>query len=271
MGIKDLMGGIKDLNSIKEMFGGGEKAKKKDQFREAVKEAVEDGKLSNSDLMQLKKLQDELEVTPAADDRTQQRREIYNAAVDAQKRDGQLSNTGVHELAKIQKFLALRDDQVEKTKFQVTRLRTLTEIKKGNLPVVSDNSVALRDVNLEAGEIPHYTMAVDILDQSRIGTDEGIPIVWGQPHRENEAAGHGIPETNAKEMGEATLILTSKRLILKTRGKLAAIKLAPEAKLFLYADGLRLQRQMGNTLLRFRTRSDETAEIVGALFAAVMR
>src|SRR5689334_13520871 len=122
MGIKDMMGKV---NSIKEMFGGGEKAKKKDQFRDAVKEAVEDGKLSNSDLMELKKLQDELEVTPAADDRTQQRREIYNAAVDAQKRDGALSGTGVHELAKIQKFLALRDDQIEKTKFQVTRLRTL--------------------------------------------------------------------------------------------------------------------------------------------------
>ena len=272
MGIKDLMGGIKDLNSLKEMFGGGEKAKKKEQFREAVKEAVEDGKLSNSDLMELKKLQGELEVTPAADDRTVQRREIYNAAVDAQKKEGAISATGVHELAKIQKFLALRDDQVEKTKFQVTRLRTLTEIKKGNLPVVSDNSVALRDVNLEAGEIPHYTMAVDILDQPRIGSaDEGIAIEWGGEHRDNEAAGHGLPEENAKEMGEATLIVTNRRLILKTRGKLAAIKLAPEAKLYLYAEGLRLQRQMGNTLLRFRSRSEETAEIVGSLLSAVMR
>ena len=270
MDFKDIKG-IRSIKDIKDLFGGGEKAKKKEQYLDKVKEAVQDGKLSSTDMMELKALRDELEVTDAAEDRTELRREIYNEAVGAAKDKGAISATGVHELAKIQKFLALRDDQVEKTKFQVTRLRTLTEIKKGNLPIVSDNSVALRDVNLEAGEIPHYTMAVDILDQSRIGTDEGIPIVWGQPHRENEAAGHGIPEENAKEMGEATLVITNKRLILKTRGKLAAIKLAPEAKLFLYSDGLRLQRQMGNTLLRFRTRSDETAEIVGALFAAVMR
>src|SRR5687767_14007213 len=148
MGIKDLLGGmgIKDLNSVKEMFGGGEKAKKKEQLRDAVKDAVEDGRLSNSEIREIKTLQDELGVTPAADDRTQQRREIYNSAVDGAKMEGAISATGMHELSKIQKFLALRDDQVEKTKFQVNRLRTLTEIKKGNLPVVPDNNAALREV-----------------------------------------------------------------------------------------------------------------------------
>ncbi|HYC37752.1 MAG TPA: hypothetical protein VEC19_15095 [Usitatibacter sp.] len=271
MGIKDLMGGMKDLNSIKEMFGGGEKAKKKEQLREAVKDAVQDGKLSNSDMIEIKALQAELDVTPAADDRTQQRREIYNAAVDAVKKDGNMSATGVHELAKIQKFLALRDDQVEKTKFQVTRLRTLTEIKKGNLPVVPDSSVALRDVALEEGEVAHYTMGVDILDQPSTRQADGIAIVFGQPHPDNEAAGHALPEAGAKEMGEATLIITNRRLVLKTRGRVAAVKLGPEARLFLYSDGLRLARTVGNTLLRFRSRSDETAEIVGTLLAALMR
>jgi len=56
--------------------------------------------------------------------------------VDAARSKGQLTQTGLQDLQKIQKFLALRDDQVEKTKFEVNRLRTLTEIRKGNLPVV---------------------------------------------------------------------------------------------------------------------------------------
>jgi hypothetical protein len=72
-------------------------------------------------------------------------------------------------------------------------------------------------------------------------------------------------------MGESTLIISNRRLILKTRGKLAAIKLSPEAKIYLYSDGLRLERTVGNTLLRFRSRSDETAEIVGALLSALMK
>ena len=255
---------------IKDWFGG-EKAKKKEQFRDALKDAVQDGKLSNSDVMDLKKLQQELEITDAADDKTQQRREIYNAAVAAQKKDGNMSATGAQELAKIQKFLALRDDQVEKTKFQVTRLRTLTEIKKGNLPLVPSNSVALRDVTLESGEVAHYTMAVDILDQPSTRGADGVALVPGQEYPGNEAAPHVLPESEAKEMGEATLIITNTRLILKTRGRLAAVKLGRDAKLFLYNDGLRLERTVGNTLLRFRTRSEETAEIVGALLSALMQ
>ena len=255
---------------IKDWFGG-EKAKKKEQLREKVKDAVSDGKLSNSDLMEIKALQQELDVTPAADDKTELRREIYNEAVGVAKDKGAISATGVHELAKIQKFLALRDDQVEKTKFQVTRLRTLTEVKAGNLPTVPDNSMALRDVTLEPGETAHYVMQVDVLDQPMTRGQDGVALVAGQAYAEGEAGGHGLPDNEAKEMGESTLIVSNRRLILKTRGRLAAIKLGPEAKIYLYSDGLRLERTVGNTLLRFRSRSDETAEIVGALLSALMR
>ena len=263
--------GIRSIKDLKDMLGGGEQAKKKEQYRDKVKEAVQDGKLSTTDMMELKALRDELEVTDAAEDRTELRREIYNEAVGAAKDKGAISATGVHELAKIQKFLALRDDQVEKTKFQVTRLRTLTEIRKGNLPVVSNASVALRDVSLEEGEVAHYTMSVDILDQPSTRQADGVAIVPGRPYAEGDAAAHALPEAGAKEMGEATLIITNRRLVLKTRGRVAAIKLGADARLFIYSDGLRLSRTVGNTLLRFRSRADETAEIVGTLLAAVLR
>lgn len=271
MGIKDLMG-LKDnmVSGIKDLLGKGEKAKKQEEYREALKGAVMDGKLSNTDIRDLEALRQELEVDPANADKTEVRREIYNEAFDAAKQEGVISATGMHELSKIQKFLGLRDDQIEKTKFQVTRLRTLTEIKNGNLPVVPDTSVALRDVALEAGEVAHYTMSVDILDKPNTRGADGVAIVPGQPYAPNTAAGHVLPEENAKQMGEATLILTSRRVLLKTRGRVAQMKLA-DAKLFLYGDGLRLARNPGNTLLRFKSRSDETAEIVGALLSAVMK
>jgi len=255
---------------IKDWFGG-DKNKKKEQYRDKLKEAVQDGRLSNSEIVDLKALQQDLEVTDAADDKTQMRREIYNEAVDAAKNKGEISATGVHELAKIQKFLALRDDQVEKTKFQVTRLRTLTEIKAGNLPLVPDSSVALRDVTLESGEIAHYSMSVDILDQPSTRQADGVAIVAGQDYEDGAAGAHALPEAGAKEMGEATLIITNRRLILKTRGRVAAIKFGADARICLYSDGIRLARTVGNTLLRFRSRSDETAEIVGALLSALMR
>ena len=43
------------------------------------------------------------------------------------------------------------------------------------------------------------------------------------------------------------------------------------ALFFVYRDGMRLERNIGHTLLRFKSRSDETAEIVGELLAALMR
>ena len=41
--------------------------------------------------------------------------------------------------------------------------------------------------------------------------------------------------------------------------------------LFLYSDGLRIERTVGSTILRFKSKSDGTAEIVGELLSALMR
>ena len=104
---------------IKDWFGGD---KKKAAYREKVKEAVSDGKLSGTDMHDLQKLREELDVTDAADDRTSIRREIYDEAFDAKRSKGELNQTGVLDLAKIQKFLALRDDQISYKKVELNRL-----------------------------------------------------------------------------------------------------------------------------------------------------
>ena len=270
MGIKE---GIKDwLGNLGEKTARiGEKNRKQAQFREKVKEAVSDGKLSPEDMTQLRTLQAELEVDPAAADRTQIRRALFNDAMDAHRAKGGITNTGVQELHKIQKFLGLRDDQLEKAKFEMQRVRTLTEIRKGNLPVVPASNVALREVALDAEEVAHYTLGVDILDQPSTRGADGVQVAWGAAHQEGAARAHALPEANARPVGEATLIITNRRLILKTKGRVAAVKFGPEAQLFLYNDGVRLQRSVGNTLLRFKSGAEETAEIVGEILSAVMR
>ena len=258
--------GLKDwLSSI------GDKQRKQAELREKVKEAVSDGKLSATDLQDIRSLQAELEVDPPAADRTQVRRALFHDAFEAVRAKGGVTATGIQELHKIQKFLGLRDDQIEKAKFEMARLRTLAEIRKGNLPVVSSSSVALRDVPLESGEVAHYSIPVDILDQSSTRGSDGVQLAWSQPYEAESARPHVLPEDGAREIGEATLVITNRRLILKTPRKLAAVALSPQAQVFLYGDGLRLQRTMGNTLLRFRSGSDETPEIVGEILAAVMK
>jgi hypothetical protein len=255
---------------IKDWFGGD---KKKQAYREKVKEAVADGKLSSNDLQELAKLQQELDVTDAADDRTSLRRELYNDAVDAARSKGQLTQTGVQDLAKIQKFLALRDDQVEKTKIEVNRLRTLTEIRRGNLPVVPPTNVALRGVQMESGEVPHYCLAVEILDQGRIaGDSKGMEVLGPFKYEEGASRAHFLPEEGAKPLGEGNVILTNHRLVFKTGdGRTASVRFGGEVPFFLYNEGLRITKTMGSTLLKFKTKSDDTAEIVGELLAKLTR
>jgi hypothetical protein len=258
--------GIKDwLSSI------GDKQRKQAELREKVKDAVSDGKLSATDIHDIRSLQAELEVDPPAADKTQVRRALFNDAFDAVRARGGVTSTGIQELHKIQKFLGLRDDQIDKAKFEMQRLKTLAEIRKGNLPLVPPSNVALREIPLEAGEVAHYTLGVDILDQSSTRGLDGVPVAWGKPYEEGAARVHVLPEDGAREVGEATLVVTNRRMVLKTPRKVAAVQLSPQAQIFLYSDGVRLQRTMGNTLLRFRSGSDETSEILGEILAAVMK
>ena len=255
---------------IKDWFGGD---KKKQAYRDKVKEAVSDGKLSSTDMQELAKLRQELDVTDAADDKTSLRRDLYNEAVDAARSKGQLTQTGLQDLQKIQKFLALRDDQVEKTKFEVNRLRTLTEIRKGNLPVVPPTNVALRGMQMEAGEVPHYNVAVEIMDQPRVpGGSEGMKVLGPFKYEEGNSRAHFLPEEGAKPLGEGNVVITSHRLILKTGdGRTASVRFGGDVPFFVYNEGLRLTKTMGSTLLKYKTKSDDTAEIVGELLAKVTR
>ena len=264
MGIKDWLGGDK----IKDLFAGD---KKKAAYREKVKEALYDGKLSNEALKNLEELRKELDVTPARDDRTIIRRALFNEAVDAVKKDGEVTATDAHELAKIQKFLALRDDQIETTRWNLARLRTLTEIRAGNLPVVPPTNAALRGVQLEGEEIAHYTLSVDMFDLGSTRGADGVRMEWNRPYDSGQARVHVLPEAGAKPQGEGTLIFTNRRLIVKIGSRTAAIKYAPDAHIHVYSDGIRLPKTIGNTLLKFRSGSEETGEIVAELLATLMK
>jgi hypothetical protein len=251
---------------IRDWFGGD---KKKEAFREEAKETLK-GKITPGKVDELIKAAKRHEVENPADDKTQLRREVFNQAAGAVRAQGHLSSKEIDELAKIQKFLALRDDQVERTKWDLAKLRTLTEIRKGKLPVVPANSAALRGVQLLPGETAHYAVQVEVLDRGSTGAQAGVPVKWATPYMINSAKAHCIPEEGNKELGEGYLFITNRRLFFKGENRSAAVEYSPKASFFLYRDGIRLERNVGNTLLRFKSRSDETAEIAGELFAALM-
>src|SRR5438132_452690 len=181
---------------IKDWFGGD---KKKAALRDKVKEAVSKGRLDTDDLKAIEEARRSLDVTPAADDKTVFRREIYNEAANAVRQDGKVTATDAHELAKIQKFLGLRDDQVEKTKWNLARLRTLTEIRNGTLPTVPPSNVALRGVPLEENEVAHYSISVELFNLVSTRQADGVAMAWGGSYTEG-AVGGGSFSASATSM-----------------------------------------------------------------------
>jgi hypothetical protein len=252
--------------AIKDWFGGD---KKKEAFREEAKEALK--KVTPGKAAELARVAERHSVDNPADDKTQLRREVFNKAAGAVRAQGRLSSAEIDELAKIQKFLALRDDQVERTKMDLAKLRTLTMIRKGQLPAVPSNSAAMRGVSLVPGEVAHYAVQVEVLDRGSAGGQSGVRVKWGTPYAINSAKAHAFPAEGNKELGEGYLFITNKRLFFKGENRSAAVEYSPQANFFLYRDGIRLERNVGNTLLKYKSRSDETAEIVGELLSVLMR
>jgi hypothetical protein len=252
---------------IKDWFGGGKKA----EFREKAKEVLSEGRLKPGKADKLMELSKVHEIESPGDDKTMLRREIYNKAVGSVKAAGKLTEVEAGELAKIQKFLELRDDQVEKTQWDLARLRTLTAIRQGNLPTVPASNVALRGIPLESGEVAHYAVPVEAFDAPSTSGQDGVAAQWGKPYRVLSAKSHSLPLANAKAVGEGYLILTSKRLFFKGAARSAAVAYSPQSAVFLYGDGIRLERTVGHTLLKFKSTSPDTAEIVGELLAALMK
>jgi hypothetical protein len=251
--------------SIRDWFGGG---RKKEEYHQKLKEAVSDGKINAAEIAELEKLRESLDVDDIADDKTKIRREVYNEAADAVRASGKMTATEAAELARIQKFLALRDDQIDNTRRDLVRLRLLSEIRAGKLPVIPSGSPSVRGLALGEGEIAHYAFSAEVFDQlgGAGGNDDGVPIVAGKPPEDSST---DMPAGGANSIGEGQLVVTSQRLIFRGAKNNYAFKFGADMQMFLYRDGIRLPKKLGNTLLR--AKSPESLRIAAELITKVMR
>ena len=247
--------------AIKDWFGG---SKKKDEYHRKLKEAASAGRIDAAKAAELEKLRATLDVDDIADDNTQMRRDVYNKAAGAVKASGKLTSTEAAELARIQKFLALRDDQIDITRRDLGRLRLLTDIRAGKLPVVPPTSASVRGVALNEDEIAHYAFAAEVLDQMGGENNSGWRIRAATPP--NDLI--DVPSAGANSFGEGSLVVTNQRLIFRGAKNTYAYKFGAETEMYLYRDGIRLPKKLGNTILR--AKSADSLKIAAELIAKVM-
>lgn len=157
------------------------------EFRQAVLVAVQDGKLTKEELDTLEKKREELGLPLAVLDAI--RVQAYVMAFKTATTDADVTDTEWDELEHIQDYLGLKDADIAKTKKELYRLRVLSEMKKGNMPIVDVPRMILR---------PH----------ERVYWSEAMTL-----------------QTNEwKDTGE--LIITDKRLVYKGKKKSLSINLS---------------------------------------------
>jgi hypothetical protein len=250
--------------AIKDWFGGD---KKKAEFREKVKEAVSDGKITPTRIAQLEALRKELDTSGVDDDKTQIRRSVFNTAVDSVKAGGELTAEQAAELAKVQKFLALRDDQVDKTRMDMAHLRKMTDVRHGPLPVVSPQNAAMRGLALEPEEIAHYCVAADMLGTTEIGSVPGLRLSAGDDYRSGSTSTYTLPVKGADALDEGVFILTNQRYIFKGV-RTTSYTLKQVAGVFAYREGLRLDLKKRQVLVKFR--SDNVVDVVATMLTRLL-
>lgn len=251
--------------AIKDWFG---EYKNKAEFREKVKEAVSDGKITPARIAQLEALRKALDTSGVDDDKTQIRRAVFNSAVESVKAGGELTAAQAEELVKVQKFLALRDDQVDKTRTDMAHMRKMTDVRHGALPVASPQNAAMRGLVLEPEEIAHYCVAADLLGTAEPGDVAGLRLLAGTDYRPGSASTYVLPVEGADSLDEGVFILTNQRYIFKGV-RTTSYSLKRVAGIFVYREGLRLDLKKRQVLVKFRTESvvDVVATMLTRLIA----
>ena len=197
----------------------------KQEFRKALLQAVEDGKLTNKEISELDKKKAEFGLTD--EDIRQIRAEVYTVAFTAAKSDKQVTAEEERELEKIQKYLGLANDEITHDKKELARLRLLNEIQSGNMP-----EVIVSNVILFKGECPYWIEPAELIEEKVLrrryeGGSRGVSIrvMKGVSYRVGGHRGHITTDTGLVSVSSGDLVITNKRIIFKGDRKSFAIKL----------------------------------------------
>jgi hypothetical protein len=150
-------------------------------FRAALIEAVSDGKLTPEEVEDLEAMREELHLTDR--DLGEARAAAYAIAFHAATADQQVTDEEWSSLEDIQVFLGLKDGEIARNKKELWRLLILSELRRGNMPIVRVPGLLLKK-----GETPY----------------------WSEPVRSSEEDTDGL------------LVITNKRIVFRSAKKSTA-------------------------------------------------
>jgi|GEM_PF-7094722 len=236
------------------------------EFHEAVRAAVRDGKLAESEIAELEKRREELGLS--AEVLSAVRQDIYLEAFTHVTENAEVTEDEWEELEQIQDYLGLQDADIAPTKKELYRMRILSEIKKGNMPVQTD---ALSDVVLKQHEIVHWIEPVELLTPVSGSKQEFTGITVDLPLLQGIRLGF---ETPAKSDGwsrsdSGDLVVTDKRVLFTGSKGSLEIPLSSIVHARCFRNGVRIDAK-GEHIRFFCYRSEGNHNLIGSIVVSAI-
>jgi hypothetical protein len=147
------------LEGIKAKIAGyRQKAANKEQFKQRLFSAVDDGVVTEQEVRELQRDYGSLDLT--LDDISRMRVQAYLRMLDKVAADGVVTADEEVELKNLESLLKIPSSEIAAPKARLHRLRLVSEIQMGNLPTVSAPNVIL-----QKGEVPHWTENGSLLEE----------------------------------------------------------------------------------------------------------
>ncbi|HVW66363.1 MAG TPA: hypothetical protein VHA78_01370 [Candidatus Peribacteraceae bacterium] len=203
-------------------------------FYTALFDALKDGKLTEAEIADLEKKREELRISEKA--LQAMRMQAYMFAFAKATEDQEVTDDELDEMEQVQDYLGLTDADVSRTKKELFRMRILSEIKKGNLPVVQTD-----DVVLDPTETAHWSASV------MLETEE--------------------EKKSRKQKG--TLIITNKRIVCKGDEMSVAVPLSSIIDVDYAIDGMTVHLNRRKPLnIQYQEKGDHN--VVASILASAI-
>lgn len=231
------------------------------EFRDAVKAAIADGKLTEAEIGELETKREELNLP--TDVLSSVRMDLYLHALSSIHQDDAVTEEEWQEMEQIQDYLGLEDKDIAKTKRELYRSRIMSEIKRGNMPVVETKGVLLG-----ANEVAYWQEPVTLFEVAEkkgkgfTGVELKLPIGI----HFSVGAKTVQDEKGWKKVADGDLIVTSERLLFQSGAHSFVLPWSRVAAVQFFVSGFAAQASRGEPkYVKYRTKGNHN--IVGSIIA----
>ena len=228
------------------------------EFHDAVYKAIADGKITEAEIAQLEEARERLGLSE--DVVRMIRHDLYVSAFRAVGEDEEVTEDEWDQMEHIQDFLGLNDVKIASTKKELYRLRILSEIKKGDLPVVQADGVILQE-----GELVHWHEKVAIFEHADGKEGKTLTLTKGVSLTQGPITDHAKRRWQSADAG--TLYLTNKRIIIRGSGESSAIKFGSIIDVECFVEGVLLHVNRRKRMLLQYATSGNHSVVASILFA----